>query len=82
MDGGGPLVGGGMGSDSDWPAMAAAAAVLAESGARFEAAVVSAHRMPNEMISYGSGAGARSLRAIMSASGGGAPLSAWPCGQR
>ena len=74
MDGGGPLVGVVMGSDSDWPVMEAAAAVLAEFGVQFEADVVSAHRMPNEMISYGSGAAARGLRVIIAGAGGAAHL--------
>ena len=39
-----------MGSDSDWPVMQAAAEVLAEFGVALEADVVSAHRMPKEMI--------------------------------
>ncbi|MFO7252496.1 MAG: AIR carboxylase family protein, partial [Actinomycetes bacterium] len=43
-----------MGSDSDWPVMRAAAEALTEFGVPFEADVVSAHRMPHEMIEYGS----------------------------
>ena len=39
-----------MGSDSDWPVMKPAAEALAEFGVPFEADVVSAHRMPEEMI--------------------------------
>ena len=49
----GPVVGLVMGSDSDWPVMEAAAEALAEFGIPFEADVVSAHRMPHEMIRYG-----------------------------
>jgi 5-(carboxyamino)imidazole ribonucleotide mutase len=52
----GPLVGVVMGSDSDWPVMEAAAAALAEFGVPYEADVVSAHRMPHEMIEYGGAA--------------------------
>ena len=48
-----PLVGIVMGSDSDWPVMEAAAAALAEFDVAYEADVVSAHRMPDEMIAYG-----------------------------
>ncbi|HEY2308635.1 MAG TPA: AIR carboxylase family protein, partial [Streptosporangiaceae bacterium] len=48
-----PLVGVVMGSDSDWPVMRAAAQALAEFGVSYEADVVSAHRMPHEMIRYG-----------------------------
>ena len=42
-----------MGSDSDWPVMEAAATALDEFGVPFEVDVVSAHRMPQEMLSYG-----------------------------
>ena len=42
-----------MGSDSDWPTMKAAADALAEFGVPYEADVVSAHRMPEEMLAYG-----------------------------
>ena len=52
----GPLVGVVMGSDSDWPVMKAAAEALDEFGVPYEADVVSAHRMPHEMIEYGSSA--------------------------
>ena len=42
-----------MGSDSDWPTMKAAAEALEEFGVGHEADVVSAHRMPEEMLAYG-----------------------------
>ena len=42
-----------MGSDSDWPVMKAAAEALEEFDVAFEADVVSAHRMPEEMLAYG-----------------------------
>ena len=63
-----------MGSDSDWPVMEAAAATLAEFGVPYEADVVSAHRMPHEMIGYGSAAAARGLRVIIAGAGGAAHL--------
>jgi len=63
-----------MGSDSDWPVMEAAAAVLAEFGVPHEADVVSAHRMPHEMIEYGSAAAGRGLRVIVAGAGGAAHL--------
>lgn len=69
-----PLVGLVMGSDSDWPVMEAAADALAEFGVPFEADVVSAHRMPEEMIAYGKGARARGLRVIIAGAGGAAHL--------
>jgi 5-(carboxyamino)imidazole ribonucleotide mutase len=63
-----------MGSDSDWPVMQAAAAALAEFGVGFEADVVSAHRMPSEMIEYGRTAATRGLRILIAGAGGAAHL--------
>jgi 5-(carboxyamino)imidazole ribonucleotide mutase len=63
-----------MGSDSDWPVMAAAADALAEFGVRYEADVLSAHRMPQDMISYGSQAADRGLRVLIAGAGGAAHL--------
>ncbi|HXF22836.1 MAG TPA: 5-(carboxyamino)imidazole ribonucleotide mutase [Streptosporangiaceae bacterium] len=63
-----------MGSDSDWPVMEAAAAALAEFGVPYEADVVSAHRMPHEMIQYGAAAAGRGLRVIIAGAGGAAHL--------
>src|SRR5215470_6662172 len=71
---GSALVGFVMGSDSDWPVMEAAAAALAEFGVAHEADVVSAHRMPHEMIEYGSAAAGRGLRVIIAGAGGAAHL--------
>jgi 5-(carboxyamino)imidazole ribonucleotide mutase len=71
---GGALVGVVMGSDSDWPVMQAAASALEEFGVPYEADVVSAHRMPHEMIGYGSAAAARGLRVIIAGAGGAAHL--------
>ena len=69
-----PLVGVVMGSDSDWPVMEAAVTALTEFGVPWEADVVSAHRMPREMISYGSEAAGRGLRVIIAGAGGAAHL--------
>lgn len=69
-----PIVGLVMGSDSDWPVMEAAADALAEFGIPFEADVVSAHRMPLEMIRYGQSAHERGLRVIIAGAGGAAHL--------
>jgi len=69
-----PIVGLVMGSDSDWPVMEAAADALAEFGIPFEADVVSAHRMPAEMIRYGQSAHERGLRVIIAGAGGAAHL--------
>ncbi|MBE2999313.1 5-(carboxyamino)imidazole ribonucleotide mutase [Nocardiopsis sp. HNM0947] len=63
-----------MGSDSDWPVMREAADALREFDVPFEADVVSAHRMPHEMISYGSEAAGRGLSAIIAGAGGAAHL--------
>lgn len=63
-----------MGSDSDWPVLQEAAAVLEEFGVPFEADVVSAHRMPRQMIEYGTRADERGLRVIIAGAGGAAHL--------
>ena len=69
-----PIVGICMGSDSDWPTMQAAAGALEEFGVPYEVGVVSAHRMPHEMVEYGSTAAARGLRIIIAGAGGAAHL--------
>jgi 5-(carboxyamino)imidazole ribonucleotide mutase len=69
-----PVVGIVMGSDSDWPVMREAAEALKEFGVPFEADVVSAHRMPHEMIAYGTEAAGRGLKAIIAGAGGAAHL--------
>jgi len=73
-DGGQAVVGLVMGSDSDWPVMLEAAKVLEEFGIGFEADVVSAHRMPQEMLAYGQSASDRGLRVIIAGAGGAAHL--------
>ncbi|MCA5892783.1 5-(carboxyamino)imidazole ribonucleotide mutase [Isoptericola sp. NEAU-Y5] len=69
-----PVVGIVMGSDSDWPVMEAAADALGELGVGVEVDVVSAHRMPTEMIEYGASASGRGLRVIIAGAGGAAHL--------
>lgn len=69
-----PTVGIVMGSDSDWPVMQEAAAALEVFDIGYEADVVSAHRMPQDMITYGSQAADRGLRAIIAGAGGAAHL--------
>ena len=71
---GGAVVGIVMGSDSDWPVMRAAAEALDEFAVPYEADVVSAHRMPRDMIEYGSSAEGRGLRVIIAGAGGAAHL--------
>jgi 5-(carboxyamino)imidazole ribonucleotide mutase len=68
------LVGVVMGSDSDWPVMEAAAGVLDEFGVPYEVDVVSAHRMPREMVEYGANAAERGLRVLIAGAGGAAHL--------
>ena len=63
-----------MGSDSDWPVMEEAAIVLEDFGIEYEADVVSAHRMPDEMLAYGKSAAGRGLRVIIAGAGGAAHL--------
>ena len=69
-----PRVGIVMGSDSDWPVMGAAGLALREFDVDFEADVVSAHRMPDAMISYGRSAHIRGLEVIIAGAGGAAHL--------
>ncbi len=69
-----PVVGIVMGSDSDWPVMRAAAEALAEFDVPVEVDVVSAHRMPDEMVRYGREAAGRGLRVVVAGAGGAAHL--------
>ena len=63
-----------MGSDSDWPVMEAAATALAEFDVAYLADVVSAHRMPEEMLEFGRTAADRGLQVIIAGAGGAAHL--------
>ena len=63
-----------MGSSSDWDTLRAATEILAEFGIAFEARVVSAHRMPDDMFVYAEGAAGRGLKAIIAGAGGAAHL--------
>jgi 5-(carboxyamino)imidazole ribonucleotide mutase len=63
-----------MGSDSDWPVMKDAVEALAEFDIAHEADVVSAHRMPDEMLDYGRMAAERGIRVIIAGAGGAAHL--------
>ncbi|HEX6149412.1 5-(carboxyamino)imidazole ribonucleotide mutase [Nocardioides sp.] len=63
-----------MGSDSDWPVMQAAGEALSEFGIEFEADVVSAHRMPEEMLDWGKAAAGRGIQVIIAGAGGAAHL--------
>ena len=63
-----------MGSDSDWPVMKEAGEALAEFDIAFEADVVSAHRMPEEMLAWGKGAADRGIQVVIAGAGGAAHL--------
>lgn len=69
-----PSVGVVMGSDSDWDVMAEAAKALDEFDISHEVRVLSAHRMPREMIAYGEQAAGAGLRVIVAGAGGAAHL--------
>ncbi|GGX92081.1 5-(carboxyamino)imidazole ribonucleotide mutase [Massilia dura] len=69
-----PLVGVIMGSSSDWDVMQHAVSMLEQFGVPFEAQVISAHRMPDEMFTYAESARSRGLRAIIAGAGGAAHL--------
>src|SRR5438067_5859012 len=63
-----------MGSSSDCETLRTATEILAEFGVPFEARVVSAHRMPDDMFAYAEAAAGRGLRAIIAGAGGAAHL--------
>ena len=67
-----PVVGIVMGSNSDWPVMQKAAEILKAFGVPYEARVVSAHRMPDEMFEYAATARDRGLACIIAGAGGAA----------
>ena len=70
----GAVVGIIMGSQSDWPTLKEAAAVLDELGVAYEAKIVSAHRTPDRLWTYGKTAVDRGLRVIIAGAGGAAHL--------
>jgi 5-(carboxyamino)imidazole ribonucleotide mutase len=63
-----------MGSQSDWPTMKEAAQILDDLGVLWEAKIVSAHRTPDRLWSYGTSAVARGLQVIIAGAGGAAHL--------
>ena len=63
-----------MGSDSDWPTMESAATTLTELGISFEVELLSAHRMPDEMMEFGKAAVSRGFKVIIAGAGGAAHL--------
>ena len=69
-----PTVGIIMGSQSDWPTMREAATLLDELGISYEAKIVSAHRTPDRLWTYGKEAAGRGLQVIIAGAGGAAHL--------
>lgn len=63
-----------MGSSSDWETMQHAVEILSQFGIAYEAQVVSAHRMPDDMFAYAESAAERGLQAIIAGAGGAAHL--------
>ncbi|MEY2769166.1 MAG: hypothetical protein RL359_802 [Actinomycetota bacterium] len=63
-----------MGSDSDWPVMEEAAKALESFGITFTADVVSAHRMPDEMVEFAKTAATKGYKVIIAGAGGAAHL--------
>jgi 5-(carboxyamino)imidazole ribonucleotide mutase len=70
----GAVVGIIMGSQSDWPTLKEAAAILDELGVPYEARIVSAHRTPDRLWTYGKTAVERGLKVIIAGAGGAAHL--------
>ena len=69
-----PVVGVVMGSSSDWDTMQHAVQMLQQFGVAFEARIVSAHRMPDDLFAYAEAAAGRGLQAIIAGAGGAAHL--------
>jgi 5-(carboxyamino)imidazole ribonucleotide mutase len=69
-----PLIGIIMGSKSDWPVMQHAAEILDRLDVPYEAKIVSAHRTPQRLVDYATGAQGRGLKIIIAGAGGAAHL--------
>jgi len=69
-----PVIGVIMGSESDWPVMQGAVEVLQHFAIPYETRVVSAHRMPRDMVAYADAATEQGLKAIIAGAGGAAHL--------
>jgi len=63
-----------MGSDSDWQTLSPASEILKDFGISFEVKVVSAHRMPEDMVEFAKSAVCRGLKVIIAGAGGSAHL--------
>lgn len=68
------IVGVVMGSESDWDTMQHTCAMLEHFGIPFEARVLSAHRMPDDMFAYAVAARERGLQVLIAGAGGAAHL--------
>ena len=69
-----PAVGIIMGSQSDWPTLRCAAGILDQLGIAYESKIVSAHRTPDRLYKYATGAASRGLKLIIAGAGGAAHL--------
>lgn len=63
-----------MGSDSDWPIMEEAAKTLEKFSISFSTEVLSAHRMPDEMVEFAKNAQSAGYKIIIAGAGGAAHL--------
>ncbi|GGB89936.1 N5-carboxyaminoimidazole ribonucleotide mutase [Novosphingobium endophyticum] len=63
-----------MGSQSDWPTMQRAAAMLDKLGVAYDARIVSAHRTPDRLVAFAKGAEAEGFKVIIAGAGGAAHL--------
>ena len=63
-----------MGSRSDWPTMKKAADALDALGVAYEAKVVSAHRTPQRLVAFSTGAQDAGYKVIIAGAGGAAHL--------
>ena len=73
-----PKVGIVMGSDSDMPVMAKAAAVLDELGVDYEMRIISAHREPDVFFDYAKTADEKGFKVIIAGAGMAAALPGMP----
>ena len=63
-----------MGSQSDWPTMARAAAMLDALAVGYDAQIVSAHRTPERLFAFAKGAASEGFQVIIAGAGGAAHL--------
>jgi 5-(carboxyamino)imidazole ribonucleotide mutase len=63
-----------MGSASDWPTMRCAAEVLDDLGVGYDALIVSAHRTPDRLVRFATGAEDQGYAVVIAGAGGAAHL--------